>query len=91
MDLNRSINYFYRSFSMVDLHIFQIFDYKPLEAHLVMVTNHNSSITNCNKLPEGFMLRCHVEISQAAKGFDELAVFADRWASEPTWEAGNSA
>ena len=76
---------------MVDLHIFQIFDYKPLEAHLVMVTNHNSSITNCNKLPEGFMLRCHVEISQAAKGFDELAVFADRWASEPTWEAGTSA
>ena len=56
-----------------------------------MVTNYNSSITNCNKLPEGFMLRCHVEISQAAKGFDELAVFADRWASEPTWEAGNSA
>lgn len=25
-------------------------------------------------------------LAKAAKGFDELAVFADRWASEPTWE-----
>lgn len=25
-------------------------------------------------------------LAKAAKGFDELAIFADRWASEPTWE-----
>eukprot|EP00435_Cladocopium_sp_Y103_P022603 s1574_g5.t1 len=25
-------------------------------------------------------------LAKAAKGFDELAAFADRWASEPTWE-----
>lgn len=29
----------------------------------------------------------HPQQPQAARGFDNLAAFADRWASEPTWEA----